>query len=389
MITQVQAFVRPSQSSYYLPQASLHQAVQALDANRDGRLGRDELAISAHLARMIDSNRDGMIQLFEVQDALENDQLSLSQLSYRASDALAASLIRNRVFSAGLGQLGYVVDGDRDGFVSRRELSTALNSGRVVLSGSYLTTVQQPDYPDYPGYPGAGLTLAEARRQIADIENQKMKPDQWGNPNPNTGIFKPEEANARIKAYFDKEIVSAVSLSLSEKFELIKSQRMGRDQWGNYTPSKGSLKDDEAASIAKRSAEKAWAKPFEPQAIRDMLNAVASERQKADQWGNDDPRSGLLKPADANAVIKTLLSNSVIKGHALSRDEKLTIIKEHTMRKDQWGNEMPRTGALTQAEARSLSQQVFDQRNYIPNMPAKPAQGSDAKPNHSQDPFKP
>lgn len=391
MITQVQAFTRPTQASYYLPSSSLQQAVQELDANRDGRLGRDELEISQNMARMIDRNRDGMIQLFEVQDALENDQISLQNLSFRASDALANSLIRNRVFSSGLGQLGLVIDTDRDGYVTRRELSTALNSGRVALSGSYLTTIQSggPTQPDYP-YPGFGPSAAEARRYISEIESQKMKTDQWGNYDPSSGIFKPDEANTRIKAYLDKEVINANSLTLAEKFELLKSQRMGKDQWGNYTPAKGSLKDDEVAAYAKRAAEQAKADPYRPGSAREMLSAIAAERQKADQWGNDDPRSGLLKPADANSVLKKLINEEVVNNRSLSRDEKLAIIKDHTMRKDQWGNEQSRTGALTADEARRLSQQVFDQ----PNSPSQPGYNNDPfgkpvnnTPAFGQDPF--
>ncbi|MEZ0372114.1 MAG: hypothetical protein ACAI44_23700, partial [Candidatus Sericytochromatia bacterium] len=258
MITQVQSFVRPSETSYYLPSASVRQAAEALDTNRDGRLGRDELEISPTLARQIDSNRDGMVQLFEVQDALDNDQLSLNSLSFKAADALAASVIRNRVFASGLGQLGYMIDNDRDGFVSRRELSQALNSGSVILSGSYLTAVQgggpshptHPTHPTHPGqpWPGYGPSVEEARRTIQELEGQKMKTDNWGNLDPSTGIFKPEEANTRIKDYFDKNILNSNSLGLGEKFELIKSERMAKDNWGNYTPAKGSLKDDEVSA---------------------------------------------------------------------------------------------------------------------------------------------
>ena len=65
-------------------------------------------------------------------------QIGLQNVSFSVRDALAVSLIRIRVFSSGLGQLGMVIVSDRDGFVTRRELSTALNSGSVALSGSYL-----------------------------------------------------------------------------------------------------------------------------------------------------------------------------------------------------------------------------------------------------------
>lgn len=384
MITQVQPFVRPTPSSYYLPSGSLRQATEALDANRDGRLGRDELEISPQLARQVDSNRDGMLQLFEVTDALENDQLSLQNLSGRASDALAGSLIRNRAFTAGFGQLGVMIDTDRDGFVTRRELGTALSSGRVAVSGSYLTALNGagPSQPDYP-WPGYGPSAEEARRYIAEIDSQKMKTDSWGNYDPNTGIFKPEEANARIKAYFEKEVLPSASLSMGEKFDLIKSQRMGKDSWGNYTPAKGSLKDEEVASFAKRAAEQAKPDPYRPGSAREMLSAIAAERQKADSWGNDDPRSGLLKPSDANAILKKLIGEQVVSGYSVPRDEKLAIIKEHTMKKDSWGNEMPRSGALTADEARRLSQQVFDQPSQ-PNWNQDPFAGG-SKP--STDPF--
>lgn len=403
MITQVQSFVRPSETSYYLPSASVRQAAEALDTNRDGRLGRDELEISPTLARQIDSNRDGMVQLFEVQDALDNDQLSLNSLSFKAADALAASVIRNRVFASGLGQLGYMIDNDRDGFVSRRELSQALNSGSVILSGSYLTAVQgggpshptHPTHPTHPGqpWPGYGPSVEEARRTIQELEGQKMKTDNWGNLDPSTGIFKPEEANTRIKDYFDKNILNSNSLGLGEKFELIKSERMAKDNWGNYTPAKGSLKDDEVSAYAKRAAEQARPDGYRPGSERELLTAIAAERQKADNWGNDDPRSGLLKPSDANAILKKLISEEIVTTPRLSRDEKLALIKEHTMKKDNWGNELTRSGALTADEARRLSQQVFDQPaqpsnpygNPYSNDPFGGNHGN--KPGYSNDPF--
>ena len=48
------------------------------------------------------------------------------------------------------------------------------------------------------------MSHEQAKRQIADIDSKKMNADQWGNFDPSTGIFKPEEANSRIKALLDK-----------------------------------------------------------------------------------------------------------------------------------------------------------------------------------------
>lgn len=392
MITQVQNFIRPTSAAYYMSPQTVQAVAQALDENRDGRIGRDEVNLSPQLARQIDRNRDGMVQLFELSEALENDQVSVRDLSQRSAQNVANTLIRNQVFAQAFGQLGMVIDTDRDSFVSRQELTRALSSGQVAISGNYLvTTGSSGTHPGQgPGH-GHGISLNEARRFIQEIESSKMKKDNWGNYDPSTGIFKPEEANRRIQEYLRKEVLDSGRLSLGDKFALLSENLMKKDNWGNYDPSTGALKATEAEEIAKTAMSSLrLSDHVRAGEAREALQAIAAQRMKADNWGNDDPNTGLLKPATANDAIKRLLENEVLNSRSIRRDEKLQILKDHAMRKDNWGNYDRRSGALTAEEVNRLSQKVFDQRedqDNFGNDPFKP--GHPGSNPFGNDPFKP
>lgn len=271
-----------------------------------------------------------------------------------------------------LGALADRVDLNHDGILSQQELELAIASGLFLFQGG----MPQPILSQ-------GVSFEEAQRTLTDINTRKMKPDTWGKPDPKTGIFSPDEANTMIRTYLEKDVLSSGRMSLSQKFSLIKALRMARDQWGAYLPFQGSLRDEDAFLLARRAAELSRPEP-RPGAIRELIVAVVAERQGADKWGKDDPLSGLLSPADANALIRRMISEGVLTDRSLSPDQKLAIIKENTMQKDSWGADLPRTGALTEAEAAQLSRLVFSQ-------PSQPSAQPSAQPTNpwQTNPFNP
>lgn len=378
----LQSFITPPANSYYLNPASLNQVARVFDQNRDGVIGRDELQVSPQLLRQLDRNRDNLIQLFEFEQGLNNNQVSVQNLSPAASHQIAQVLIADRIFSAGLGSLGQAVDSNYDGFVTRQELAMAMNTGRVILSGSYLVATQpnwppayppNPGHPGYPGgpgqvpggpgyppYPGMGKTAEQTRSYIAELESNKMRKDSWGNYDPSTGIFTPEEANAKIRKFFEDEVVNSSAMSLKDKLEIFKSQRMKKDSWGNDDPAKGCVTGKQASDLAEKAAKATQPNPFERDFAKNYIDTLSGEKMKADSWGNDDYSSGLYTPAQANTLIKAFLRSSVIDSREISRDEKLALIRSQTMKKDSWGNDNPRTGSLTALEAQQLSKEVFE-----------------------------
>lgn len=259
MLTQVQNFIQPTFNSFYLAGNANRQVARALDRNNDHVLSRDEVQLSQHLARRLDSNHDGLLQLQELSAALQNDQISLQNLSRSAARQVAAEILPQSVYAAALGQLGRSLDTNRDGFVAQEELSLALSSGSVAISGNYLVA-QSGGVQPHPGHPGNGFGqgpgLDEARSFISEISNNKMKKDRWGNYDPSTGIFKPEEANRRIQEYLQNEVLDSTRISMQEKFELLTSNKMGKDRWGNYDPGTGALKADEAQTLAQQAIDK-------------------------------------------------------------------------------------------------------------------------------------
>lgn len=376
----LQSFIIPPANSYYLNPASLNQVARVFDQNRDGLIGRDELQVSPQLLRQLDRNRDNLIQLFEFEQGLNNNQVSVQHLSPAVSHQIAQVLIADRIFSAGLGSLGQAVDSNYDGFVTRQELALALNTGRVILSGSYLVAPHQPNWPPayppnpgypggpgqvpggpgYPPYPGMGKTLEQSQAYISELESNKMRKDSWGNFDPNTGIFTPEEANAKIRKFLEEEVVNSSAMSLKDKLDLLKGQRMKKDSWGNDDPSKGSVTGKQASELAEKAAKATSPNPFERDFAKTHIETLSAEKMKADSWGNDDYTSGLYTPAQANRLIKDFLRSQVLDARELSRDEKLALIRSLIMKKDSWGNDNPRTGALTALEAQQLSKEVFE-----------------------------
>lgn len=381
--TSLQSFITPPANSYYLNPASLNQVARVFDQNRDGVIGRDELRVSPQLLRQLDRNRDNLIQLFEFESGLVNNQVSVQQLAPAVSHQIAQVLIADRIFSAGLGSLGQVVDSNYDGFVTRQELGMALNTGRVILSGSYLVAPHQPNQPNwppayppnpgypggpgqvpggpgYPPYPGMGKTVEQTRAYISELESNKMRKDSWGNNDPSTGIFTPEEANAKIRKFLEDEVVNSSAMSLKDKLEIFKSQRMKKDSWGNDDPAKGSVSGKQASDLAEKAAKASQPNPFERDFAKNYIDTLSGEKMKPDSWGNDDYSSGLYTPAQANTLIKAFIRSAVLDSREMSRDEKLALIRSQTMKKDSWGNDNPRTGSLTTLEAQQLSKEVFE-----------------------------
>lgn len=358
MLASVQSFIRPTQASAYLFNA--HQTVsRALDSNNDRVLSRDEVHISRHLARRLDTNRDGRLQVREMAEALRNNEVSLSDLDRRSAHQVARALLPVPVYAPALGGVSHLLDHNRDDQVSAQELGRALSSGQVSISGNFLVATTGGSHP---GQPGHGVSLRDARDFVQEIANNKMKKDRWGNNDPSTGIFTPEEANRRIKEYLSQEVMSSERISMQDKFTLITENKMAKDRWGNYDNATGALKASEAADLAKIAIAEVNFNRRGSDA-RAALNAIAAQRQHADRWGNDDPTTGLLSPATANDAIKDLINNKVLNSRFVSRADKLGIIKDHAMSKDRWGNYDPRSGALSAQEVNRLSQKVFDMRD--------------------------
>jgi hypothetical protein len=211
------------------------------------------------------------------------------------------------------------------------------------------------------------------------IESRKMKADAFGRPDPQTGLFKPEEANQLIRAYLEREVMAAQSLILRQKLDLLKPLRMEQDSFQRYNPFKGALKHDEMASLALKAATFSKSDPRRPESLVDMLNVIHTERFQADSFGRELPHSGLFANADANRVIKQLLSTELLNYRQLSPEQKIAIIQQHIMRKDNFGRDLVRTGALTLEEAQLLMKQVLASPSPIPTQ----------SPPWNQDPFKP
>jgi hypothetical protein len=354
-----QTFIAPPAQSYYLNSGTLAQVARIFDQNNDRIIGRDELQLSPQMLRQVDRNRDNMVQLFELESALNDNQLSIQNLPAAVSHQLAQVLIADKVFSTGLGSLGQAVDQNYDGYVTRTELSQALNSGRVILSGSYLVAGSQNTQPGYPTNPGYGRTTEEARQWISGIESQKMRKDPFGNPNPNTGLFTPEEANSRIYKFIGEEVAPSLAMPLADKLELIKGQRMKQDAWGNDDPFRGSLNATQSAELAEKTVRATRPNLFLPEAAKAHAEAINNAKMRPDNWGNNDSKTGLFTPEQANELVKDFLRQVLIPAHEVSSEEKLALIRSLQMKKDNWGNDNPRNGSLSAAEVKELSRLVF------------------------------
>jgi len=267
-----------------------------------------------------------------------------------------------------LGQLANWLDSNHDGIISPEEMQAGLNGA---FGGG---TAQNPFAPGQQG-----PSFQSAQQTLLGIESRKMKADAFGRPDPQTGLFKPEEANQLIRAYLEREVMAAQSLSLRQKFELLKPLRMEQDSFQRYNPFKGALKHDEMASLALKAATYSRPDPRRPESLIDMLNVIHTERFQADSFGRELPHSGLFANAEANRVIKQLLSTELLNYRQLSPEQKIAIIQQHIMRKDNFGRDLVRTGALTLEEAQFLMKQVL----------ASPSTPSTPNSPWNQDPFKP
>lgn len=379
----VQNFVQPRVGHYINPQ-SLQQIASTLDRNRDGQIGRDELNISHQLRRTLDRNRDNRIQLHELTNALSDNQISIQGFSRQAARQIAGALINQSIYTFGLGQIGQTIDTNYDGFVTRRELADSLSRGTVMVSGNYLVPTRQgggypnpqpptwppnpqpPVWPPNPGdpgnRPGYGVDAREAREHISSLQTNKMKKDRWGNYDPTTGIFTPKEANQKINNYLETRVLESQNMTMTQKFDMLTSQKMKKDRWGNYDPAVGSLTGKEAQALAEKIAKAAKSDEYQTNIANDFISALTTQKMKKDRWGNDDYGTGLLTNGQANSIIKDFINNTVINSTYMGSDEKLALIKGQMMQKDRWGNYDPHTGSLTAAEVNELSKRVFEGR---------------------------
>ena len=357
MLNTAQPYVLPSNNSYYLGTGNLRQVSQVLDTNQDGVVaGRagDEVQMSAQLLRRIDSNQDGLVQTSEFSNALSHRQLSLQNLDKGSAQAIASLLMDEDVISEAFGNVGRTLDTDRNGYVTGRELSTALQRGTVGISGPYLVALNGTGHTPWNEF-------ANLRSEIEAINSQKMKQDQWGNYDPNTGLFTAEQANKKVLDLVNTKLLPSTTIRLSDKLDLLKSLIMKTDQWGNNLPATGSLTASQAQSLAQQvlsQADDAIDKGYDAQKLVETLRSV---QMKKDQWGNDISGSGLLTRTQCNARIKSFIENQVVSSTRLNVADKLALIRSEQMKRDQWGNDNPATGSLSASQANSLAQKALAQ----------------------------
>jgi len=228
-----------------------------------------------------------------------------------------------------LGQLANWLDSNHDGIISQAELQAGLNGS--LLGGT-------AGNPFAPGQ--AGPSFQSAQQTLLGIESRKMKPDAFGRPDPQSGLFKPEEANQLIRSYLEREVLAAQSMGLREKLALLKPLRMEQDSFDRYNPFRGALKNEEMAGLALKAATYSRPDPRRPESLIDMLNAINAERFQADSFGRELPKSGLFANADANRVIKQWLSTELLNYRQLSPEQKIAVIQQHIMRKDNFGRDL-------------------------------------------------
>lgn len=91
-----------------------------------------------------------------------------------------------------------------------------------------------------------------ARNHVQTLRSVIMEKDQYGRYKKDSGLLTHDQANERLRQFFNQVVLPSQTISSSTKLTLIRSEVMSKDQYGRYDKTTGSLTPSQAQELSRK-----------------------------------------------------------------------------------------------------------------------------------------
>lgn len=200
-----------------------------------------------------------------------------------------------------------------------------------------------------------------AKDYVILIKEQIMKKDSDGYYIKDSGTYKNDEAKKMINDFINQTAIPSNNINFSDKIEIIKSQIMKRDSYGDYNKDTGSITNNEADELIK----KVFLNPVNPvfpdgNSAKIQIDLIKSLIMKRDSYGDYNRDSGTYTHNEADKMISDLIDNTVMPSNTVCNSDKVKMIKEQIMKKDSYGDYNKDSGTFTEKQANELINKIIN-----------------------------